>query len=216
VAAVLLRFRHAVRHDCGRHFGSFGAGAVRGGTLSPEQARAPGSLSEEHVFSAYRGQSAASAGIGQLRNSPHEWGQGVAGYAKRFGSSMAHRAVSSTIEFGVGALRHEDPRYYHSGKQGFWPRTKYALMSTVLVHREGHEKRSVAVGRISGAVGGGLISRAWQPASSAALGLGVASAGISLGATAGFNMAREFWPDIHRHFHRGGQVAQRTTPAPRS
>src|SRR5579871_3172555 len=83
VAAVLLRFRHAVRHDCGRHFGSFGAGAVRGGTLSPEQARAPGSLSEEHVFSAYRGQSAASAGIGQLRNSPHEWGQGVAGYAKR-------------------------------------------------------------------------------------------------------------------------------------
>ena len=154
-------------------------------------------------------QSAASAGIGQLRNSPHEWGQGVAGFAKRFGSSMAHRAVSSTIEFGVGAIRHEDPRYYHSGKQGFWPRTKYALVSTVLVHREGHEKRSVAVGRISGAVGGGLISRAWQPASGAALGLGVASAGISLGATAGFNMASEFWPDIHRHLHRGTPVAQR-------
>jgi hypothetical protein len=146
--------------------------------------------------------SAASAGIGQLRNAPHEWGQGIGGYARRFGSAFATHAVKGTIQAGVGALRHEDPRYYPSHEHGFLPRTKYALLSTVLVRRRGHDKRGPAVGRFSGAVGAGFISRLWQPARLHTVASGAATSGILLGVDAGANVAREFWPDIRRRMHR--------------
>lgn len=52
----------------------------------------------------------------------------------------------------------------------------------------------MAAGRIAGNIGGGLVSRAWQPASAAGIGAGLARGGIGLGADVGFHVAREFWP----------------------
>lgn len=138
--------------------------------------------------------SAGTAAFGQLRNSPHEWGRGPAGYAKRFGSGVGTHAVRTAIELGVGAWRHEDNRYYRSNRHGTWPRLKYAVANTFVAHKTNRPGRTPAVGRISGAMGAGLISRAWQPASAAGLGAGVASGGIMVGADVGMNVAREFWP----------------------
>lgn len=143
------------------------------------------------------GGSAAHAGIGQLRNSPHEWGQGVGGFARRFGSNFAEHAVKGTIELGVGALHHEDLRYHPSNLQGTWPRMKYAVKSTFIVPRTNKPGKTFAVGRVSGNLGAGVISRAWQPASTAGIGAGLASGGIGLGADVGYHMAREFWPRKH-------------------
>lgn len=147
--------------------------------------------------------SAASAAIGQARNVPHEWGQGAGGFAKRFGSSLGQHVVKGTIELGVGAWHHENLHYQRSNLHGTLPRMKYALKSTFIVpktNRPGH--KTVALGRISGNVGAGLISRAWQPASSAGIGAGLASGGIGLGADVGANMAREFWPRKHKRLVR--------------
>ena len=138
--------------------------------------------------------SAAGATIGQIRNRPHEWGGGVGGFVKRFGSSLGTHAVKGTIQLGVGAWRHEDQRYYRSNLNGTWPRLKYAVVNTFVVHRKQKPGRTAAVGRLSGAFGAGLISRVWQPASTAGVGLGLASGGISVGADVGINVAREFWP----------------------
>src|SRR6476646_3718246 len=44
---------------------------------------------------------AASAGIGQWRDSPHEWGQGGSGYGKRFGNNMAYNAVRTTLTYSL-------------------------------------------------------------------------------------------------------------------
>src|ERR1700680_1695677 len=138
--------------------------------------------------------SAGRAAIGPLRNHPHEWGGGATGYAKRFGSSMGHHIVKGTIQMGVGAWHHEDQHYYRSNKQGTWPRLKYAVGNTFMVHRNNGPGRTPALGRLSGAFVAGLISRAWQPASAAGLGAAFASGGISVGADVGVNVAREFWP----------------------
>jgi len=139
--------------------------------------------------------SAANAGIGQLRNRPREWGQGVGGFAKRFGSSLGTHVVKGTIQMGVAAAHHEDLHYQPSGRHGFWPRTRYAVKSTFIVPKTNRPgKKTVALGRVSGNLGAGMISRAWQPASSAGLGGGLATGGIGLGADVGANMAREFWP----------------------
>ncbi len=105
--------------------------------------------------------SAASAAIGQARNRPDEWGQGAAGFAKRFGSSLGQHAIKGVIQLGVGAWHHEDLRSHPSGLQGTWPRVKYAVKSTFIVPRTNREGKTVAIGRFSGNFGAGLISRAW-------------------------------------------------------
>jgi len=138
------------------------------------------------------------AAIQQARNSPHEWGRGVTGFGKRLGSAFGQHVVKNTIQFGVASARHEELGYRPSGKRGFGPRMKYALVSTVVTRKTTTGKRTPAMGRISGNFGSGLISRAWQPARLRTVGSGLATGGIMLGADAGTHVVREFWPEI-RH-----------------
>ncbi|HYL78237.1 MAG TPA: hypothetical protein VEU96_28740 [Bryobacteraceae bacterium] len=142
------------------------------------------------------------AAIQQMRNSPHEWGGGVAGFGKRVASGFGTHVVKNTIEFGVASARHEELGYQRSGKRGFGPRLKYALVSTVVTRKTTTGKRTPAVGRMSGAFGSGLISRAWQPARLHTVGSGLATGGIMLGTDAGLHVAREFWPQRHRALSR--------------
>lgn len=138
---------------------------------------------------------AASAVYGQARNHPREWGQGAGGFAKRFGSSFGTHGVKAGIEMGVGRWLHENLHYERSNLHGTWPRMQYAIKRTFYVPRTNDKPgRTPAVGRIAGAFGSGLISRCWQPASTAGIGAGFASGGIALGVDVGANMAREFWP----------------------
>jgi hypothetical protein len=142
--------------------------------------------------------SAGSAAFNHLRNSPHEWGRGPAGFVKRFGSSAGRHAIKTGIEIGVGAAHHEDLRYRRSNLHGTLPRMGYAVRHTFIVPSSRKPgKRKLALGRISGNMGAGMISRTWMPASAAGIGAGVASGGIGLGADVGMNMAREFWPRKH-------------------
>lgn len=143
--------------------------------------------------------SAASTAIGTARNVPHEWGRSPAGIAGRFGSSLGQHVVKGTIQFGVAAWHHENLHYQRSNLQGTLPRMEYALKATFIVPKTNHPgHKTVAVSRISGNMGAGLISRLWQPASTAGVGAGLASGGIGLGVDVGVNMAREFWPRKHR------------------
>jgi hypothetical protein len=138
------------------------------------------------------------ASIRQARNSPRQWGRTVSGFGKRAASSLGVHVIKTSIEYVVAGVRHEDLHYYRSDKTGFGPRLKHALVSTVVTRKTTTRRKTVASGRISGSMGGGLIATAWQPAGFSAAG-GVASGGISLGASAAMNVAREFWP---RHRNR--------------
>ena len=53
-----------------------------------------------------------------------------------------------------------------------------------------------------GIAGASLISRAWSPVSWQTPSGTARSMGISIAGTAGFNLAREFLPDIVRHLHK--------------
>jgi hypothetical protein len=144
--------------------------------------------------------SGAIARINQAENQPVEWGRGWDGYGDRFGSSMGQRAVANTISFGVGALRGEDPRFFPSEQERTADRIKNALAQTFVVHTD-QGGRTVAVGRIAGALGGGLVARTWQPDRRGIVWLGVQNGAISLAFDAASNVFREFWPDIKRHLH---------------
>ncbi len=144
--------------------------------------------------------SGAIAEINQAQNQPAEWGRGWDGYGNRFGSSMGHRVVSNTISFGVGALRGEDPRYFPSEQTRTAARIESALAQTFVVHTD-QGGRTVAIGRIAGALGGGLVTRTWQPDSHGIIWLGIQNGAISLAFDAASNVLREFWPDVKKRLH---------------
>jgi hypothetical protein len=148
----------------------------------------------------------AGAAVNQVNNTPHEWGQGAAGFGRRFASSFGKHIVHKAIQYPIARLRHEEFGYHPSGKQEFGPRLKYALVGTVITHKTTTGQSTVAVGQIAGAVGSGLISRLWQPASVSSVASGFASGGITLGVDAGLNVVKEFWPNI-RHPHRHSSTA---------
>jgi len=159
-----------------------------------------------HVFAGPRQKlnAGAAAGISQAKGTPYEWGGGVAGYARRLGSAFGKHIVKSSIQYSIAHLRHEELEYRGSGKDGAGPRLRYALVSTVITHKTTTGERTVSTSEIAGVVGSGLISRLWQPASLHTVASGFGSAGISLGADAGYNVVREFWPEI-RHPRRNKQ-----------
>lgn len=133
----------------------------------------------------------------------------MVGFGRRLGSALGTHVVRSSIHFAVGKMLHEELKYQPSGKQGFGARLKYALVSTVITRKTTTRQRTVAVGEISGIVGGGFISRLWHPASYHTVASGFAATGVGFGAEAGMNVLHEFWPEI-RHPHR--RADNLTTP----
>jgi hypothetical protein len=150
----------------------------------------------ESVFNA-----AASAAISQATNSPKEWGGGAEAFGERIGSAFAQHIIRNTLQYGISAALHEDNRYFVSGESGFLRRTKYAVMSTLLA-RHDNGSRSVSFSRIGGSAGAAFISRAWQPNSTTTAGDGAVTFGFNMAAQMGFNVVREFMPDLKRRFHK--------------
>jgi hypothetical protein len=151
--------------------------------------------------------SASGAGIEQARGVPREWGGGMAGFGKRLGSVFGTHLVKTSLRFAIGKALHEELTYEPSGQQRFGPRLKYALLRTVVTRKTTTGKKTAAMGEIGGVVGSAAVSRLWQPVRLRTVASGASSAGISLGVDAGFNVTREFWPEI-RHPHRRVKPAQ--------
>jgi hypothetical protein len=84
------------------------------------------------------------AALNQSENTPPEWGQGARGYGHRFGSTLAIAAVTTTTRYGLAEAFREDTVYYRCECQGFFPRLRHAMISTVTSrHGEnGHRRLS--------------------------------------------------------------------------
>ena len=141
---------------------------------------------------------AASAGWGQWRDRPEEWGEGSHAFEHRVISSYAEHITFTTLMYGSSSLFHEDNRYLPSGETGFKPRLRYALESSFLArHDDG--TRHVSISNIVAIVGAALISRTWQPHDTRGLRPAAINMGVMVSAAAGFDVLREFLPDLlHR------------------
>ncbi len=146
------------------------------------------------IWKAPLAKTALSALFNEVRNSPHEWGRGADGFAKRAGSAFGQRAVKATVELGVSAWTHEDLHYHRSGHGSFWSRVKHAAVSTFWVRRDNGDGNTLAAGRITGAFAASQVSRSWMPDRVATFGAGAQSFGATLGLDVGTNLFVEFWP----------------------
>ena len=137
--------------------------------------------------------SLAGAGINQARDAVPEWGQGVEGYSKRFGSSFCQKAIAKSVQFGLGSLLHEDPRYFSSRHSGIVKRALYAAGQNFISYKDSGGAR-FSYTRLAGTATGAIISRQWRPEAYRTAGQYIGSIASSIGVEAAKNLAREFWP----------------------
>jgi hypothetical protein len=137
--------------------------------------------------------SAASAGLGQWKDRPHEWKQGWDAYGIRYGSSYAEHIAGQTLKAVSAAMFHEDNRYYRSEEPGTGTRIGHAVASTFLARGDDGSRR-FSFSRIGAIAGAALLSRLWQPHSTTSLRSAGVNFSTSIGVSLGMNVAREFWP----------------------
>jgi hypothetical protein len=150
----------------------------------------------------------AQAGITQWQNSPPEWGQGAAGYGRRYANYYAYQTTSQYMQMIGEDILHEDNYYYGSGYHGFWRRTKYAVKSSWLA-RGADGTQHFSISQIGSTAGAAFVSRLWQPGPRDIAADGAKSFGLALASNAGVNVLREFLPDAYRHVFRRGEGNQR-------
>lgn len=143
------------------------------------------------------------AGVYQWQHDYPQWGQGAGAYWKRYGATFADGAISTYLTEGLfPTLLHEDPRYFRLGEGGKWHRIFYA-MTRVLVTKTDAGYSRFNNSEIEGNLVAAAISNAYYPSGNRSFGDTMNKFGINVVSDAGFNVLREFWPDMrHKVLHR--------------
>jgi len=143
------------------------------------------------------------AGISQAENSEPGYGQGAAGYGKRYGAALADGTLENFLTSAVfPSLLRQDPRFFQSGNGGFWHRTGYA-MSRVIITRgdSGHSQANFSE-IVGSALSAGISTYSYHPRADR----NVRNASSVWGSQVGYDtltyVVKEFWPDIRRKIHK--------------
>jgi hypothetical protein len=151
---------------------------------------------------------AVDAGIEQALNSPKEYGQGAAGFGKRYGANFTDGLTNSIFSTGVyPSLLHQDPRFYRRGDGPFTSRVSYAI-SRVLATRQDSGRPAFNFSEILGNLSSGAVSMSYYPDSQRSFADLAQRAGVQLGFDAGFDVLKEFYPDIARKVFRRKDKSQ--------
>jgi hypothetical protein len=146
---------------------------------------------------------AAQAGFSQAIDSPEGYGQGAEGYGKRFGAAYADTATSQFFgTFFFPSILKQDPRYFRKAEGSNGSRIGYAV-SRVFITRNDSGKQAPNISFLLAAGSSAAISNLYYPAGNRNFGNAAIRFGTAFGTQAGFNVFKEFWPDIkHKLFGR--------------
>lgn len=173
----------------------------------PDLAASPGPLNSKQKLELFVDKSiapsrflssAAGAGIHQALDSLPAYGQGMSGYGKRLGSSLATGA--STEFFGTflfASLMHRDPRYFVSSHGGPWRRIGYGVSRLVITRTDAGTEGANLPGLL-GPLFAESLANSYLPVKEQTAGRTFSRCGIRLGFTAGSNIVKEYWPTIFR------------------
>lgn len=164
------------------------------------------------------------AAINQAENNEPGYGQGWAGYAKRYGSTAGDSMVEN---FLVGAVfpsvLHQDPRFYQSSKGGFWRRTGYAVTRIVVTRSDAGNSQFNFSEVFGSATAAAISTYAYHPTSTfvstptnphlfigsdKTLSHAASTWETQLTLDTITIMVKEFWPDIHRALSKKSRTGQ--------
>jgi Carboxypeptidase regulatory-like domain len=133
-----------------------------------------------------------AAGIEQANNSYPGYGQGAAGYSKRYAAKFVDGRSSDFLTHAVfPALFHQDPRYYYQGSGTVKSRLVHALGSA-FVTRSDRGRTVPNYSYLLGNMCAGALSNLYYPQSSRGAHLVFTNTAIGLAGRLGTNLVREF------------------------
>jgi hypothetical protein len=145
------------------------------------------------------------AGFSQARDTHSGYGQGAAGYGKRFGAALADGTSARFFStYALPSLLHQDPRYFRKGEGSAWSRVGYSI-SRGFVTRADSGRPQANWSNILGKFAGAGLSNLYYPEADRGGELTLSRVAISLGYQTLGNLAIEFWPEIHRKFFGGNK-----------
>jgi hypothetical protein len=140
--------------------------------------------------------------LGQARNSDPTYGQGLQGYAKRYGTFYADTGIGTLMTTSVfPTLLHQDPRYFQRGTGSAWHRVMYSVSRIFVTRADSGEVQFNYSEIVGNAVAAG-ISNTYHPSNQRTLGNTLSIWGTDMMLNTVCNVAKEFWPDIRRKIHK--------------
>jgi hypothetical protein len=145
---------------------------------------------------------AVGAGIDQAQNSFPQYGQGVEGYAKRWGAGYTDYFTGNLLGNAVlASMLKEDPRYFQKGTGSFTTRALWAAGGTVWCKRD-NGSWGPNYANVMGNLMGAAVSNLYYPAPDRTVGETL-ERGFTVTAQAIIGSeVIEFWPDMVRYHRR--------------
>ena len=170
------------------------------------------------------------AAINQADNAEPAYGQGAAGYGKRYATTAADSIIENFMTAAVlPSVLHQDPRFFQSGQGGFARRTGYAV-SRIFVTRTDSGHSQFNYSEIFGSAAAAAISTySYHPKSTYVstptnphMFIGsdrtLANTANVWATQVGLDtftiVLKEFWPDIHRKLSRMHKSDAAAAPPP--
>jgi hypothetical protein len=143
------------------------------------------------------------AGISQAQNSEPGYGQGAAGYGKRYGAAFADGTIENFWTSAIlPSVLHQDPRFYQLGKGGFWHRTGYAVSRIFVTRSDSGHSQCNASEIFGSAIAAGISTYSYHPNADRTLSNAASVWGTQIGYDMVTIVVKEFWPDIRRKISR--------------
>lgn len=139
-----------------------------------------------------------NSAIDQAQNSDPSFGQGMAGYGKRYGAALADSASSDFFHtFLFPSLFRQDPRYYRRLEGNRGERLGHALSHTFIA-RGDSGRNMFNFSEWLGTASSTALANTYHPGNARGIAPAASRMGISLGTDMGLDVMREFWPEIVR------------------
>lgn len=141
-----------------------------------------------------------SAGISQASNDDSNFGQEAGGYGKRYGVSLLDNTSSNFFHtFFFPTIFRQDPRYYRLGYGTTQSRMGHALEHTVITRTDAGN-RMFNFSEWLGTASADAIGTIYHPGARHGVREAVERDSVNIATDMGFDILREFWPEIARKF----------------
>jgi hypothetical protein len=135
-----------------------------------------------------------AAGIEQANNSFPGYGQGAAGYSKRYAAKFVDGRSSDFLTHAVfPSVFHQDPRYYYQGSGTAKSRLLHAV-SSAFVTRSDSGRTEPNYSYLLGDTSAAALSNLYYPQANRGAHLVFTNAAVGLAGRVGGNLLREFLP----------------------
>jgi hypothetical protein len=157
------------------------------------------------------------AGLDQAQNTAPSYGQGAEGYGRRFGAEYAGQVSSGFLkDFVYPTIFSEDPRYYRLAHGSAKKRFLHAMEHAVVAHRD-DGKAMFNFSEWLGTASTIALSNTYYPDNKRGFAPAAERFVSDVLQDMGFDVLREFWPEVSKKFKlpfRGQSTGQPADPSP--